>query len=330
MKNKNFCIPNGIEYYMPKEALEFEKLKVKALKVFKKYKYNYVSPPIFDNLDNLLNLKSSDIDNKTVTFLDKLSGSEIGIRADITPQIAKIDFQITHGKSNARFAYMGDILRLSSNLFDRKNPYQIGAENFGNVSKSTDIEIIKLMLEVISLSGEKRIIIELGNLSIINNILATLALNDENKNTLIDLINLKSISEIKSFFTFHNLSRTKLSLIIDLISTSGDLMVLKEIKNILKKYKMNVDSNLNELNYIAQKISKYKKFVDVQIDLCELHSFNYQSDIIYTAYVSNFRKEIARGGRYIAYKTAKNISRYATGFSLDLKDILYMLRMKGK
>ena len=157
MKNKNFCIPNGIEYYMPKKALGFEKLKVSALKIFKKYKYDYVVPPIFDNLDNLLNLKSSDVDNETITFLDKLSSSEIGIRADITPQIAKIDFQITQGKSDTRFAYMGDIFRLSSNLFDRKNPYQIGAEHFGNVSTSTDIEIIKLMLEIISLSGEKKI-----------------------------------------------------------------------------------------------------------------------------------------------------------------------------
>ena len=327
MKNKNFCIPNGIEYYMPKKALGFEKLKVSALKIFKKYKYDYVVPPIFDNLDNLLNLKSSDVDNETITFLDKLSSSEIGIRADITPQIAKIDFQITQGKSDTRFAYMGDIFRLSSNLFDRKNPYQIGAEHFGNVSTSTDIEIIKLMLEIISLSGEKKIIIELGDLSIINNIITSIALSDEKKNTLIDLINLKSISEIKNFFKFHNLSKTKLNLIIDLINTSGDIMALKEIKNILKKYKINVNSKINELTYIAQKISKYKKLVDVQIDLCELHSFNYQSDIIYTAYVPNFRKEIARGGRYIAYKTTKNVSRYATGFSLDLKDILQMLEI---
>ena len=330
MKNKNFCIPNGIEYYMPKEALEFERLKVNALKIFKKYKYDYVLPPIFDNLDNLLNLKSSDIDNETITFLDKLSGSEIGIRADITPQIAKIDFQITHGKGNARFAYMGDIIRLSSNLFDRKNPYQIGAEHFGNVSKSTDIEIIKLMIEIISLSGEKKIIIELGNLSIINNILTTLALNDKNKSMLIDLINLKSIAEIKSFFKFHNLQKTKLNLIIDLINVSGDIMVLKEIKNILKKYKVNAEAKINELNYIAQSISKYKELVGIQVDLCELHSFNYQSDIVYTAYVPNFRKEIARGGRYIAYTTEKNISRYATGFSLDLKDILYMPKIGKK
>jgi len=95
MKAKNFYIPDGIEYYMPSDAVKLEKIKSKILKIYAKYNYTYVIPPIFDNLDNLLNLKSTDLDSETALVLDKRTSKEIGIRADITPQISKIDYQMT-------------------------------------------------------------------------------------------------------------------------------------------------------------------------------------------------------------------------------------------
>ena len=115
---------------MPEEAIEFEKLKSNVLGIFKKYNYEYVIPPIIDNLTNLLSLNSSDVDQLTVTFTDQISGKQIGLRSDITSQIAMIDYQ--QSKSGlSRFGYMGDIVRISKSLFDRKNPFQVGAELFG-------------------------------------------------------------------------------------------------------------------------------------------------------------------------------------------------------
>ena len=213
MKSKNFFIPDGVEYYMPQHAIKFEKLKSSILKIYSKYKYQYIIPPIFDSLDNLLNLKSTDLDSQTTFVLDKSSRSEVGIRADITPQISRIDYQISKGKANSKFSYMGDILRLSPGPFDRLNPYQTGAEFFGAISKSVDVEIIKLMIDIISLSKEDKVIIELGDLSFVNNLLNELELIPEEKSILIDLINFKSKLEINDFFKKNKLNNKKLILL---------------------------------------------------------------------------------------------------------------------
>ena len=322
MKAKNFYIPDGIEYYMPSDAVKLEKIKSKILKIYAKYNYTYVIPPIFDNLDNLLNLKSTDLDSETALVLDKRTSKEIGIRADITPQISKIDYQMTKGSGNSRFSYMGDILRLSPGPFDRINPYQTGAEYFGKLNNSIDTEIIKLMIDLVLLSNEKKIVIELGDLSFINNLLLDLNLNDFNRSALIDLINLKSTCEIKEFFKINKLNVKKLNLLIELINLSGDIKVLKELKSLIRINKIKASLELTNLTSIANSINKFRGISEVQIDLCELHGFNYQSGLIYTAYVPNLRKEIARGGRYVAYNINLNKPRHATGFSLDIKDIL--------
>ena len=328
MKTKKFLVPDGIEYFMPDQALKYEALKSKVLKIFSKYKYQYVIPPIFDDLDNLLNLNSSDLDKETIKILDVRSDGDVGIRADITPQISKIDYQLCMGTSNSKYSYMGDIYRPSSDQFDRKNPYQVGAEFFGSITKDVEIELMKLMLDIIMLSNEKKIIIELGDISIIDNFLSSLKLSELNKYELINLINYKSSGEISDFFNSNKLSKNKLTFILEFIQLSGDIMVIKEIKKLLKSFKMDFTTNLANLIQIEKSITRFKKPVEVQIDLCELHGFQYQTSTTYTAYVANLRKEISRGGKYNAYMLPNQKVRSATGFSLDLKDI-FNLSIKG-
>ena len=322
MKSKNFLIPDGIEYYIGNSAIKFDKLKSSILKIYTKYNYTYIVPPIFDSLDNLLNLNSTDLDNKTSHILDSSTGNEIGVRADITPQISKIDYQMTKGVGSSKFSYMGDILRLSPGPFDRINPFQTGVEYFGIINKSVDIEIIKLMIDLIYLSKQNKIIIELGDLSFINNLLSGLELSQEYKLRLIDLINLKSKTEIKDFFNKYKLPRKKLILLLELMDISGDISVLSELNKLAKKYKLNLSSEVKELSSISNSINRFSDISEVQIDLCELQGFSYQSGLIYSAYVPGLRKEIARGGRYEAYTDHDNTPRLATGFSLDVKDIL--------
>tara|TARA_Y100000590_G_scaffold102939_4_gene116997 strand:+ start:2083 stop:3078 length:996 start_codon:yes stop_codon:yes gene_type:complete len=321
MTNKNFVIPDGMEYFMPNDAKKFEALKQKALQILAKLKYEYINPPIFDNLDNLLSLKSADLDIETLTVTDHQAGGEIGIRADITPQVSKIDYQLTNGKGTKRYSYMGDILRSSSRDFDRKNPFQLGVEIFGKNNKASDLEIIKSMIEIISLSKQKKIIIELGDVSLINSFLENFNIDKNQKRILINLINLKSSSEIKCFCKNNSFDKKSINFLLELIKLSGDIKVINEIKKLASSNKINFTRELNDLWQIAAKIKQYKKSISVQIDLCELVGYEYQTSIIYTAYVSSFRKEIAKGGRYNAYKTNKTQYREATGFSLDLKDI---------
>ena len=181
MKSKSFYVPDGLEYFISEEAVVFEKIKASILKTYLNSKYTYVIPPIFDSLDNLLNLKSTDLDSQTTLVLNKSTTNEIGIRADITPQISRVDYQSTGGKGNSKFCYIGDILRLAPGPFDRKNPCQTGVECFGIINKSVDLEIIKLMINIISLSNEKNIVIELGDLSYVNSLINNLSLSTQTR-----------------------------------------------------------------------------------------------------------------------------------------------------
>ncbi len=328
MTSNDFFIPSGIEYCMPEEAKKFEKLKTQTIKIFNKHGYSYVIPPIVDSLNNLLTLNSNDLKEKTIKFQNSTTGETFGIRADITPQIAKIDLHLsTSKKSINRLAYLGDIIRVSPNKFDRINPYQIGAEYFGNLTPSVDVELIQMLIEILSLSRKSKIIIELGDLSVITQLLSSLSLTNNDKILLIDLINVKSKNEIIKFFTDKNLKKDVMTTICELIDFNGKINVLSKIKKSLSKSKIRFDTKLKELEFIAKKIIKLNNIEDVHIDLCNLNTLNYQTDIIYTAYIPNMRKEIATGGRYTV--DSNKDFRQASGFSLDLKDIYY-ISTRGK
>ena len=325
MKDKNFFIPGGIEYLMPEEAIEFEKLKSNVLGIFKKYNYEYVIPPIIDNLTNLLSLNSSDVDQLTVTFTDQISGKQIGLRSDITSQIAMIDYQ--QSKSGlSRFGYMGDIVRISKSLFDRKNPFQVGAELFGCSKKSHDLEIINLMTDVIHLTKQRELIIEIGDLSVINKIIKSLDITEADQSYLVQLINTKSTDEIQSFLKHKNVKKNSREGLVTLISLSGDFKVLNEIETIASKFDSDISEKIDNLKYLAKKVSQFSKSINVVIDLSDLYSLDYQSSLTFSAYIENYRQAIARGGRYVAYGKSGNQPRNACGFSLDLKDIFFQMK----
>ena len=324
MKDRNFFIPGGIEYFMPGDAEAFDKLREKVKKVFSRYKYTHVIPPIVDNLPNLLSLNSNDLDNQTVSFIDSESGKQIGLRSDITPQIAKIDYQLNH-KNLSRFSYMGDIFRSTKSSFDRKNPYQVGGEIFGCNNKNHDIEVISLMIETTMLSGQKSLVVEIGDVSIIYKYISSLSLSKIEESKLIPMINSKNINEIQTFLKYLKISKKQIELLTELIRINGDLKCIKEIKSILKKFKFSDNKALSDLTYIANKISKKYKTVSINIDMSNLYNLDYQTSLSFSVFVPNFRKAIATGGRYVAY-TEDKTERLASGFSLDLKDLFFLIK----
>jgi len=324
MKDRNFFIPGGIEYFMPGDAEAFDKLREKVKKVFSKYKYTHVIPPIVDNLPNLLGLNSNDLDNQTVSFMDNESGKKIGLRSDITPQIAKIDYQLNH-KSLSRFSYMGDIFRSTNSSFDRKNPYQVGGEIFGCNNKSHDIEVISLMIETTMLSGQRSFVVEIGDVSLIYKCISSLSLSSTEESKLIPMINSKNIEEIQVYLKYLKISNKKIELLSELIRINGDLKCVKEIKLILKKLKFHENNTLSDLTYIANKISAKYKTVNINLDMSNLYNLDYQTSLSFSVFVPNFRKAIATGGRYIAY-TKNKTERLASGFSLDLKDLFFLIK----
>ena len=318
MNSKKFLIPDGIEYYTGADASLLEKLKFSVIKIFKKYKYEFVVTPIIDSIDNLNNLNEGSYKNLNIPLSDR---KELAIRADITPQISRLDYQSNQTNKSNKYSYMGDIYRDTNSSFDRNNPLQAGAEYFGKLSKNIDVTLIKMCHEIISLAKPKKIIIELNDSFFINHYLDSLKLINSDKNILKKLINLKSIDEIKDFFKTNKMRKNKLSELLELMEFDGSVSIIKDINIFCKKYNYECKENIKLLTSIIKDIKSLKN-VELVIDICSFRSMDYEKSFNYAFYVENFRKNIALGGRYVSYKLNNGTIRTATGFSIDLKDII--------
>ena len=216
---------------------------------------------------------------------------------------------------------MGDIYRETSSSFERNNPFQIGAEYFGHVSDSKDIDLIKMCYEIVSLSRTKSIVIDLSDSFFINNYLSTIEISDRNRDQLISLINMKSIDEIKVLLKESKVPKRKYDELSELISFDGSPTIIKKIKSFCERYSYNASSNIKAISNISNKL-KTLKGVTINIDLSSLKTMDYESGFNYSFYVNNLRKPIALGGRYDSYKCNDGSIRNATGFSIDLKDVI--------
>ena len=317
MNTQKFLIPDGIEYYTGDEALLFQNLKTSVLKIFNKYKYEFVITPVVDSINNLNNL-NGDYANNTISLSDR---KELGIRADITPQISRLDYQSYKINKSNKFSYMGDIYRESKSSFERSNPFQVGAEFFGSVSDNIDINLLKMCHEIITLSKTKRIVIELNDSYFINTYLNKLNLDDIARKHLNYLISLKSMDEITQYYKLKKLTNRKLIELNNLLELTGPASTMNKIKEFSKKYKYESQKSIKSLKFIYNQIKNLKN-TDVIIDLCSLNSMDYETSFNYTFYVDKLRKPIAFGGRYESYALKDDNMRNATGFSIDLKDVV--------
>jgi ATP phosphoribosyltransferase regulatory subunit len=318
MNIQKFLIPDGIDYYTGKDAVLFEKLKLAVINIFKKYKYEFVITPIVDSINNLNNLSKDNLKNITVSLSDR---KELGIRSDITPQISKLDYQSYKKNKSNKFSYMGDIYRETESPFDRNNPFQVGAEYFGIITDSIDMRMIKMCHEIAMLSKSKKILIELNDAYFINKFFSTLNISTKDKHKLSNLISIKSIDEVTYFFNSKKLPIKKLNEITELLKLSGGASIIKSIKQFSKKYNYNADSNIKSLKKITENISSFKN-TDIIIDICSLSSMDYETSFNYTFYIEKLRRPFAFGGRYQSYTLNDRTVRHATGFSLDLKDVV--------
>ena len=317
MNTQKFLIPDGIEYYTGDEALLFQNLKTSVLKIFNKYKYEFVITPVVDSINNLNNLNGDYITN-TISLSDR---KELGIRADITPQISRLDYQSYKTNKSNKFSYMGDIYRESKSSFERSNPFQVGAEYFGNISDMVDINLLKMCHEIITLSKTKRIVVELNDSFFINTYINKLNLDDIERKHLNHLISLRSINEIAGYYKLKKLTNRKLLELYDLLQLVGPASIMNKIEEFSIKYKYKSQKNIKSLKSIFNQIKNLKN-TDVIIDLCSLNSMDYETSFNYTFYVDKLRKPIAFGGRYESYVLKDDSIRNATGFSIDLKDVV--------
>ncbi len=322
-KTDRWLLPEGIEEVLPEQAKRLEQLRRTLLDTYESWGYDLVMPPLIEYLESLLTGTGNDLDLQTFKLTDQLTGRLMGVRADMTPQVARIDAHQLNRETPTRLCYMGTVLHTRTDGFaGSRSPLQVGAELYGHAGIESDVEVISLMLETLAKSGVASPFVDLGHVGIYRELVKQAGLDKEQEATLFDSLQRKANTEIAESLKDWKLDSNIASAIAALTDLNGDESVLSEAKTVLKKAGKGVLSALDELTNIATLLKKRLPDVEVHYDLAELRGYNYHTGMVFAAYVAGRGQAVALGGRYDDIGEVFGRARPATGFSTDLKTLL--------
>jgi ATP phosphoribosyltransferase regulatory subunit len=320
MSKDRWLLPEGIEESLPDESAWLEKYRRELVDMFSTWGYELVMPPLIEYLDSLLIGPSDDLDLQTFKLTDQLTGKMMGLRADMTSQVARIDAHMLKRDVPARFCYLGTVLHTRPGGRDlTRSPLQVGAELYGHAGLESDVEVICLMLEALSLVGIENVLLDLGHVGIFTNLVNKAGLTKSQQKQLQDLLQQKAQTEYEQFLSTCSLTDDWNKVFLALMDLSGDMGVIAEAKKLLKDSDPEV---IEYIDYVAKLSSRVViRYPNIQLhyDFAALSGYRYQNGAVFAAYISGQGGEIARGGRYDMIGKVFGRSRPATGFSLDLK-----------
>ena len=319
---KRWLLPEGVDEILPPRAMLLEQMCRKLIDLFSSWGYEFVIPPMMEYLESLLTATGEDLDLQTYKITDQLSGRLMGIRADITPQVARIDAHLLKRNVPTRLCYLGSVLHSRTNSSgDSRSPLQLGAELFGHEGVSSDIEIVKLMLATLDAVRISNICLDVGHIGIFRSLISKSQLNSMQESEVFEIVKRKAKDELKIFYKKLKINDDSSKAMLDLIDLHGDVGILDDAIHAFDKLSPDIRKYVNEVKTLTDSI--IDKFdVSINIDLSELRGYNYHTGMIYTAFVPNEGKGIAFGGRYDDIGSAFGKARPATGFSTDVKQLL--------
>ena len=313
-------MPEGIEEILPEDAKHLEGLRSKLLEMFACWGYDLVIPPFIDFLDSLLTGSGHDLDLQTFKLTDQVSGEMLGVRADMTPQVARIDAHNLKHEWPTRLCYVGTILNARSDpLHKTRSPMQIGAELYGHAGKESDVEVIRLMLEMLALTGLQNIHLDLGHVGIYRALSRQAGLTELQESELFGVLQRKARPELQGLMDSYAINADLKAMLLKLPELNGGKDVLDKARTVFLKANNEVKEALADLESIAEKLVVCFPFLPISFDLAELRGYHYHTGIVFAAFVPSIGREIARGGRYDNIGAVFGRARPATGFSADLK-----------
>lgn len=314
---RTWTLPEHIEDLLPADARKLERLRRTVLDRFERCGYELVMPPLLEYLESLLSGTGHDMDLATFKLVDQLSGRTMGIRADTTPQVARMDAHLLNRQGVARLCYAGSVLHtLPAGLGKSRQPFQAGAEIYGHAGLDADIEIQQLMIDVLRELGIKGLQMDIGHPAIFRSLIESARLSGEDAEQVFIATAAKDMPALQALAPALGAAAEAL---LALPGLYGDESVLAEAARVLPAVPAIADSLL-QLTRIQAHFSA--QGVKVSIDLGELGGFNYESGITFSAYATGAPDAVARGGRYDEVGKAFGRARPATGFSMDLKSLL--------
>jgi len=312
---RNWLLPEYIEDVLPAEAARIESLRRQLLDLFKVHGYQYIIPPTLEYLESLITGTGHDLDLATFKVVDQLTGRLMGIRADMTPQAARIDAHMLNHQGVSRLCYAGTVLRTKPDGLARiREPLQLGAELFGHAGIESDIEIHRLMIKSLQALGLKELHIDFSHVAIFEALVNAGNIPASLEQDLYTALQSKDKASV-AVLAQHLDADIKKALM-DLTDLNGDVTMLQKAVQQLPKIDA-ITKALADLNSVAAQLSDLN--VHVSFDLSELRGYHYHSGIVFAAYAKGYTGPIALGGRYDEVGLVFGRARPATGFSLDLR-----------
>lgn len=310
-----WLLPENIADVLPSEARKIEELRRRLLDRFRSYGYEMVMPPLLEYLESLLTSGGNDLRLRTFKLVDQLSGRTLGLRADITPQVARIDAHLLNRQGVTRLCYAGNVLHTRPRgLHATREQIQIGAEIYGHAGLEADLEVQQLMLDALHLTGLSKIRLDLCHAGVLAALFARDAQAAERGEALYEALAGKDVPLLNELT--NDLGAESRAALRALPHLYGDASVLDEARAKLPALP-EITRALDDLAQLAAQV----KDAEVAIDLADLRGYTYHSGAMFSAYVDGVPNVVARGGRYDHVGQAYGRARPATGFSLDLREL---------
>lgn len=322
---RNWLLPEYVEDVLPEEAMHIETMRRRIVDFLLVHGYQLVNPPLLEYVESLLSGSGSDMELHMFKVIDQLSGRMMGLRADMTPQVARIDAHLLNCEGVTRLCYASSVLHtVPSGVTRTREPLQVGAELYGHAGLESDIEIQRLMLECLSISGIDQIHLDLGHVAVFRGLIKDANIPYELETELYSILQAKDVAALKALCSDLNKyvsERTKKALML-LPELYGDKKILAQAYKFLPD-RPEIRMALDTLEVVEKEL---KSVVDtIAFDLADLRGFHYHSGMVFAAYAKGCSNAIALGGRYDEIGKAFGRARPATGFSTDLRELARLI-----
>ncbi|TDO99027.1 ATP phosphoribosyltransferase regulatory subunit [Marinomonas balearica] len=318
-----WLLPDGVDEALPEKASQIEYLRRNLLNLHESWGYKLVIPPLIEYLDSLLTGAGSDLELETFKVIDQLSGRLMGIRADFTSQVARIDAHCLKDEDVQRLSYSGSVLRtVPAGLDGTRSPIQLGAELYGHGGLESDLEILSLMLETLRVAGLEKLVLDIGHVDIVSGVIDAASITNVEQVKLRELYKAKDLPELEFFVAQLDVPEHVKSWLTALPRLCGGNEVLSQAAAKLDGVGESVSNAINMLNQVVDVIQARFPKVGWHFDLSDLESYSYHTGLVFAAYQPGHGNAIARGGRYNNIGEVFGRSRPATGFSTDLKTLV--------
>ena len=317
---KRWLLPDGVEEILPVEAYKLESLRRQLLDLYESWGYQLVITPLIEFLDSLLVGSSHHLDLHTFKITDQLTGRMMGIRADITPQAARIDAHRLNREGPVRLCYADNVLHTKPRgIMTSRVPIRIGAELYGHSGVECDVELICLMHQTLSAITIDGIHIVLGHVGIFRSLVEKAGLDVDIEQSLFEAIQRKAYDEIDSVLDASVKDKDLQNMLKQLSRLSGDESILQDALSVFSNAPDSVKAELQELVTIVEGVKQQIPDIILCFDLCELRGYEYHTGIVFAAYTPAHGRAVAKGGRYDHIGEVFGRARPASGFDSDLK-----------